>query len=117
MFAQFRPKLPDTVTVTPTAADTQAELRRLIARRVVELRLTPVAIILLESSKPLSFVGSQLMVFFQPIVTAVFPFRSYDELAALFENRDNVEALIREIEALEDERLDRKVKDKADTGH
>jgi hypothetical protein len=93
------------------------ELLGRIARKVVDLRLTPVAIILLESSKPLSFVGSQLMVFFQPIITAVFPLRSYDEVAALFEERENVEALIRQIERLEDERRDRKVKDNKNSGH
>lgn len=93
------------------------EMLERIARKVVDLRLTPVAIILLESSKPLSFVGSQLMVFFQPIITAVFPLRSYDEAAALFEDRENVEGLIRQIERLEDERRDRKVKDNQNSGH
>jgi hypothetical protein len=70
--------------------------------------LTPVAVVMLESSKPLSFVGSQLMVFFQPIVTSLFPFRQYDEVAALLEERANVEALIQKIEKLEDGRSDRK---------
>jgi len=79
-----------------------------IAQKVVDLRLTPVAIVMLESGKPLSFVGSQLMVFFQPIVTALFPFRQYDEVAALFEDRSNVETLIQTIEKLEDGRRDRK---------
>jgi hypothetical protein len=79
-----------------------------IAQKVVDLRLTPVAVVMLESSKPLSFVGSQLMVFFQPIVTSLFPFRQYDEVAALLEERVNVEALIQKIEELEDGRRDRK---------
>jgi hypothetical protein len=79
-----------------------------IAQKVVDLRLTPVAVVMLESSKPLSFVGSQLMVFFQPIVTSLFPFRQYDEVAALLEERANVEALIQKIEELEDGRRDRK---------
>jgi hypothetical protein len=80
------------------------EILSKIARKVVDLRLTPVAIVMLESGKPLSFVGSQLMVFFQPIVTALFPFHQYDEVAALLEERSNVEALIQMIERLEDER-------------
>jgi len=79
-----------------------------IARKIVDMRLTPVAVVMLESSKPLSFVGSQLMVFFQPIVTSLFPFRQYDEVAALLEERANVEALIQMIEKLEDGRSDRK---------
>ena len=79
-----------------------------IAQKVVDLRLTPVAIVMLESGKPLSFVGSQLMVFFQPIVTSLFPFHQYDEVAALLEERSNVESLIQTIEKLEDGRRDRK---------
>jgi hypothetical protein len=79
-----------------------------IAQKVVDLRLTPVAVVMLESSKPLSFVGSQLMVFMQPVVTSIFPFHQYDEVAALLEDRANVEALIQRIEKLEDGRRDRK---------
>lgn len=100
------------------AADIPAERRNLIldriARKIVDLRLTPLAIVMLESGKPLSYVGSQLMVFFQPIVTSLFPFQQYDEVSALLENRTNVEALIQAIEKLEDERRDRKVKDNPD---
>ncbi len=90
------------------AADISPE-RRLeiinkIAQKTVDLRLTPMAIVLLESTKPLSFVGSQLMVFFQPIITAIFPFHQYEEIAALLEDRNNIELLIQTIEKLEEER-------------
>jgi hypothetical protein len=94
------------------ASDVSAERRTAIftkiAQKVVDLRLTPVAIVMLESGKPLTFVGSQLMVFFQPIVSALFPFQQYDEVAALLEDRSNVESLIQTIEKLEDARRDRK---------
>ncbi|MBN2537244.1 hypothetical protein JXB37_03095, partial [candidate division WOR-3 bacterium] len=56
-------------------AERRDELFDKLAGRIVDLRLTPVAIVMLESGKPVSFVGSQLMVFLQPIITAVFPFR------------------------------------------
>ena len=88
-----------------------------IAGKVVDLKLSPVAIVMLESTKPISFVGSQLMVFLQPIVTAVFPLRMYDEVAALLEDRDNVEALIQTIERLEDERRHGKREDKPNPRH
>ncbi len=90
------------------SAARREEVLTRIAQKIVDLRLTPVAIVMLESGKPLSFVGSQLMVFFQPIVTAVFPFHQYDEVTALLEDRANVEALIQKIEKLEDGRRDRK---------
>ncbi len=98
-------------------AERRDEILGKIAQKVVDLRLSPVAIVLLESSKPLSFVGSQMMVFLQPIVTAVFPFRQYDEVTALLEDRANVEALIQTIEKLEDDRRDRKVKDNPNPRH
>jgi hypothetical protein len=93
------------------------ELLTRIAQKVVDLRLTPVAIVTLESSKPLSFVGSQMMVFFQPIVTALFPFQQYDEVTAILEERSNVEALIQRIEALEDGRRDSKRQDNKNSGN
>jgi len=93
------------------------ELFTRMAQKIVDLRLTPVAIIMLESSKPVSFVGSQLMVFLQPIFTAVFPFRQYDEIAALLEERSNVELFIRKIEQVEDEKRHGKAEDNPDTGN
>jgi len=93
------------------------ELFTRMAQKIVDLRLTPVAIIMLESSKPVSFVGSQLMVFLQPIFTAVFPFRQYDEIAALLEERSNVELFIRKIEQVEDEKRHGKTEDNPDSGN
>ncbi len=87
--------------ITP---ERKKEIITKIARKTVDLRLSPIAIVLLESTKPLSFLGSQLMVFFQPIVTAIFPFHQYDEITALFEDRANIEALIQTIEQMEEER-------------
>ncbi len=90
------------------SVERREEILTKIAQKVVDLKLAPVAIVMLESSKPLSFVGSQLMVFMQPVVTSIFPFRQYDEVAALLEDRANVEALIQRIEKLEDGKRDRK---------
>ncbi|MEK6608285.1 MAG: hypothetical protein AABZ30_11535 [Myxococcota bacterium] len=75
------------------------ELLAKIATRVVELRMDAPAIFLLESVKPLNFVGSQAMLFFQPIVSAIFPAALYQRLRALLEKRQSIEALIRKIEA------------------
>lgn len=80
------------------------EIFKKIAEKIVDMKLTPVAIVMLESSKPISFVGSQLMVFFQPIYSAVFPARLYNEIATLLEDRENVERLIKEIEKVEEEK-------------
>ena len=83
-----------------------------IATKVIDYRMSPVAIIFLESSKPLSFLGNQFMIFMQPFYRALFSFREYEEIAAMLEDRDNIEALICEIERLEEERNARKRTDK-----
>jgi len=79
----------------------QKELIEKLARKIVEMRLTAPAIFLLESSKPLSFLGSQALVFLQPVVQAVFPFKEYQEIAVMLEERENVEKLIVAIERLD----------------
>ncbi|MCL6465512.1 MAG: hypothetical protein K6T77_02005 [candidate division WOR-3 bacterium] len=89
---------------TDIKPERRAEIINKIAQKTVNLRLTPIAIVLLESVKPLSFVGSQLMVFFQPIITAIFPFHQYEEVAAILEERENIELLIQTIESLEENR-------------
>ncbi|NLI97173.1 hypothetical protein GX441_00755 [bacterium] len=75
-----------------------------IAERIVHFRLSPIAIILLESVKPISFLGSQLMVFFAPMITAFTTGNGYDEMTAFLEDRPNLEMLIQTIEAKEAER-------------
>jgi len=72
-----------------------------LAVKIVERRLSAPAILFLESSKPLSFLGNQAMVFFQPIVQTVFNFKTYDDIMDLLEDRDNIEYLLRKIEELE----------------
>ncbi len=75
-----------------------------IAQKVVDYRLSPVAIVFLESSKPISFLGNQFLIFMQPFYRALFSFREYEEITAMLEDRKNIEALICEIERLEEER-------------
>jgi hypothetical protein len=76
----------------PLAAGDLALLER-VAARVVELRLEVPAILTLESVRPLSFVASQAMIFFQPLVQALLRFEDYQRFAALAERREALEAL------------------------
>ena len=81
----------------PLAAEDRALLER-VAVRVVELRLEVPAILTLESVRPLSFVASQAMIFFQPLVQALLRFGDYQRFAALAERRDALEVLTALIE-------------------
>jgi hypothetical protein len=75
-----------------------------VATRVVRLRMEVPAVLFLESVKPLSFVGSQAMVFFQPMAQAIFPWPQYERFTQLMSDRDNLERLTRLIEAEADAR-------------
>ncbi len=76
----------------------RTEISAKIAKQVVKFRLTPMAIVLIEAFKPLSFVGNQLLVFFAPMVGAFTTSPIYDEITAFFEDRTNLELLIQKIE-------------------
>lgn len=79
------------------------ELVEKVARKIVNMRLTVPAIFLLESSKPLAFLGGQLLVFLEPFIQTLFNFKQYQRFAFLMENRDNWERLLRRIEDMEEE--------------
>ena len=70
-----------------------------LADRVAELHMEIPAILTLEGAKPLSFLASQAMVFFEPMVQPLFSFSDYRRLTRLLERREAVESLIQAIEA------------------
>ena len=65
--------------------------------------MTVPAIFFLESVKPLSFVGSQALHFFEPFVRAFFAAQDYDRFSAMMERRENLEALLVKIEHKDDD--------------
>ncbi len=83
--------------------DEDAELINKIAERIVRMRMTVPAIFFLESSKPLAFLGGQLLIFLEPFIQTLFNFRQYQRFAFLMEDRANWERLIRRVEDLEAE--------------
>jgi len=88
------------------------EVVRKVAEKLVNMRLTVPAIFLLESSKPLAFLGGQLLVFLEPFIQTLFNFKQYQRFAFLMEDRDNWERLLRKIEDLEEESKQREREDK-----
>jgi hypothetical protein len=74
-----------------------------LAALVVRYHATVPAIFALEGMKPLSFVGSQALYFFEPMVRSLFTIRDYERFAALLERRENLEILLVKIESHDDE--------------
>jgi hypothetical protein len=89
----------------PTPEDIQ--LIETIAKAIVVRRMTAPAILFLESSRPLSFLGSQFLYFLEPIVRAFIRGDQYRRVAQLLEDRENVERLMLAIEAAEGDAQER----------
>ena len=75
-----------------------------LAKKIVRHGLAVPAIFFIEMVKYLSFFGSQLMVFFGPVITVFITPSLYYKYAELLEDRKNVEFLLLELERLESEK-------------
>ncbi|MFH2047837.1 MAG: hypothetical protein ABIJ12_00165 [bacterium] len=84
----------------PLPEEEMAVLKK-VAKQVVDRRMAVPAIVFLESVKPLNYIGSQALVFFEPIVQTVFNFKDYNTLRSALEKRESIETMILEIEALD----------------
>ncbi len=87
--------------------DEQEAVLEKLAKQVVKRGMTVPAIIFLESVRPLNFIASQAMVFFEPIVQTVFNFKDYDNLRLALEERQSIEILLLKIEELDAIELER----------
>jgi hypothetical protein len=94
--------------------DEDQELINKVANKIVRMRMTVPAIFFLESSKPLAFLGSQLLIFFEPFIQTLFNIRQYQRFALLMEHHENWERLIRKMEDLEAEYTEREKREKAE---
>ena len=72
-----------------------------LAQKIVIHGMAVPAVFFLEMVKYMSFIGSQLMVFFGPVITAFIQSESYYKITHLLEERQNVEFLMLEIERIE----------------
>ena len=78
-----------------------------IAKKVVHWRMTTPAVLFLESVKPMNYVGSQMLVFFEPFVQALFNLKEYNEFIRIMEERENVEKLLVKIEKFDAEQMEK----------
>jgi hypothetical protein len=81
----------------PFTIEDLALLQR-IADAVVQRRMAAPAIVFLESLGPMSFLGSQALHFFAPIIDLAFSAHEVSQVAALLERRDATVRLIALIE-------------------
>lgn len=84
--------------------DEERQLVGRLADFIVERRMTTPALMLLESGRPLNFVGSQLLAFLSPFVTLIFASSEYNRFVALLEKRRSIDLIIDTIERRENHR-------------
>ena len=72
-----------------------------LAQKIVQHGMAVPAIFFLEMVKYMSFISSQLMVFFGPVITVFIQSQSYYRISHLLEERQNVEFLMFDIEQIE----------------
>ena len=69
-----------------------------VADKIIDLKLTMPAILLLEAHKPLAFLGSQLLLVAQPTFDIFFPKNFTGNLAELLAEPQQLEQLIHRLE-------------------
>ena len=70
------------------------------AKKIVDKKASVLAIFLLESTKHISFIAGQTLIFFGPIITLIVEDKKYYDFISLLDKRENIEFLISKIEEL-----------------
>ena len=88
----------------PLQAEVTAEERDQIldriARQVAGRRLEVPAVLALELHRPLTFLGSQALIVFTPLLAPAFGLENLQKVSTLLEDRGNLDRLIDRIEEL-----------------
>ena len=71
-----------------------------LAQEIADRGMSVPAIFFLESTKYISFVGSQFLVFLGPIATCFINNKKYYNFSEILEKRGNIDFLINEIERI-----------------
>ena len=84
--------------------DGERQLAERLAAFVVRRRMTSAALLALETSRPLGFLGSQFLVFLAPFATLLFSSEEYEGLTRLLERRNGMDLIVDMIVERENER-------------
>ncbi len=84
--------------------DKERDLARRVARKIVDRGLGLPGVLFIESARPLNFVGSQALAYFEPIVRGLVDWDDYTRFRVMLERRGSVELVLGAIEMAEAER-------------
>jgi len=85
----------------PPPTSQQVAAAEKVCQEVVRRKLTPAAIVFLETARPLNYLGSQTMQFFAPTLTVLVEADSYRAFATFLERRDAIDWLLTKLEELD----------------
>jgi hypothetical protein len=88
----------------PGPAEPTTEQRQAVdavCRQIVKRHLTTPTLLFLEMSRPLNYLGSQLLHFFAPVLSVLTSRQGHRHFAAFLEHRGSIDYLCRRIEELE----------------
>ena len=88
------------VEISPERA---IELVEKISKYIVKKRMAAPAIMTIESLRPLSRIGSQLLYFLAPFAEVFFNAKEYEEFAAMLEHEEYVKLLMKRIDEIDEE--------------
>jgi hypothetical protein len=86
-----------------------------VAAFVVRRKMVTPALLVLESTAPLNFIGSSVMTFFRPVVALIFNTTDYERFERMLEHRCSIKLLAERIELLDREAAERGKKPDAET--
>ena len=75
-------------------ASADRQLVERLARFVVRRRMTVPVLMVLETGRPLNFIGSQFLAFLAPFLTLIFSQTEYDRFVRLLDKRKSVDLII-----------------------
>jgi hypothetical protein len=84
-------------TITELSAERREQLIGELAARIARWGLITPAILFLEVNRPFSFIGSQALLLFQPLLSPLLG-NKVAEYAQLFEDRASVKRLLQRLE-------------------
>ena len=81
----------------------EAALLEKIGRFIVRRGMGTPAVMLLETARPLNYLGSQAMAMLRPLLTTFLSAQEYDRVTAILDKRGSLECLARIIESADDQ--------------
>lgn len=79
------------------------ELIEKVANFIVSRGMAPAGIMMIESLHPLHSIGSQAMYFLLPFAEILFDSQKYQRFALMIQNGENIKALVKRIDELDEE--------------